>query len=73
MLPRRREFLETVVGLTAAASTAQGLLAADERSDGGMIYRKFGSTAERVSRSRMLAAKPARAGTPEDCLFPLTA
>jgi aryl-alcohol dehydrogenase-like predicted oxidoreductase len=44
----RREFLGAVAGFTAAALTARGLFAADERS-GDMIYRQLGSTGERVS------------------------
>jgi len=44
----RRDFLNSLGGMTMAAAAAQGLFAADERQ-GNMIYRKLGSTNERVS------------------------
>jgi aryl-alcohol dehydrogenase-like predicted oxidoreductase len=44
----RRDFLETLFGISAASMMAQGLFAADERQ-GDMIYRKLGRTGERVS------------------------
>ena len=44
----RREFLGTVSGLSIASLIGQGLFAADEHQ-GDMIYRKLGSTGERVS------------------------
>ena len=45
---RRRDFLDTLGGISLAAYMAKGLFAADERS-GDMIYRKLGKTGERVS------------------------
>lgn len=44
----RREFFDILGGISVSALMAQGLMAADERS-GDMIYRKLGSTGERVS------------------------
>ena len=44
----RREFLETLSGLSVSALAAGGLFAADERK-GDMIYRQLGRTGERVS------------------------
>jgi aryl-alcohol dehydrogenase-like predicted oxidoreductase len=46
--PKRREFLESLGGLSIAALMAKGLFAADERK-GDMIYRQLGKTGERVS------------------------
>ena len=44
----RREFLDSLGGLSVAAFIARGLMAADERS-GEMLYRKFAKAGERVS------------------------
>ncbi len=44
----RRNFIESVGGLTIGALIARNMMAADERS-GDMLYRKLGSTGERVS------------------------
>ncbi|MGP8247655.1 MAG: aldo/keto reductase [Bryobacteraceae bacterium] len=44
----RREFLDTLGGISIGALISRGLFAADERS-GGMLYRKLGRTGERVS------------------------
>jgi len=44
----RRQFLETLAGLSVSALVAKGLFAADERR-GDMIYRQLGRTGERVS------------------------
>src|SRR4051812_22031305 len=44
----RRELFDILGGISVSALMIQGLMAADERS-GDMIYRKLGSTGERVS------------------------
>jgi predicted aldo/keto reductase-like oxidoreductase len=44
----RREFLESIVGVSVSILMAKGLFAAEERR-GDMIYRQLGRTGERVS------------------------
>jgi predicted aldo/keto reductase-like oxidoreductase len=44
----RRQFLDRVASISAAALVSRGLLAADERK-GDVIYRQLGRTGERVS------------------------
>ena len=63
----RREFLGAVTGFTAAAFAARGLWAADERSS-DMLYRKFGSTGERVSAIGLGGYHVGRAASEEEAV-----